>query len=325
MADSGDRLGQILAITAVVVTGLAAGCGGDAANRDATVEVDTIGGVVVVRNGTGLWGESERWQVVEEFRVGGSQCENRWGGATGGSHRLEPVPNPPSRRDVWFGSDPRHQGRACECTLASMPYRAFGEGGRSRHGLSGPSGNAQADARKAQCESPKGWTVNRPSASFSHSGAATGGSARTSANALRSVSPPDRGSGPWRRRPSTSTPSSRIGSRRSWTPPLPRKRRVGPGQDHLKDCTHGPRVHRQPFSRRDRASTPFLWLDHPPRGCRVPRPEARNRGYSYPSGGRVRALQAILRPRIPPNGPPNAQNARESGFPGSTGGGSLDV
>ena len=102
-------------------------------------------------------------------------------------------------------------------------------------------GTAQADARKAQCESPKGWTVNRPPASFSHSGAATGGSARTSANALRSVSPPDRGSGPWRRRPSSSTPSSRIRYRRSWTPPLPRKRRGVPGQDHLTDCTYGPR------------------------------------------------------------------------------------
>ncbi len=75
MADSRGRFGQILAIIAVVVTGLAAGCGGDGANRDATVEVDTIGGVVVVRNGIGLWGESERWRVVEEFRVGGSQ----WG------------------------------------------------------------------------------------------------------------------------------------------------------------------------------------------------------------------------------------------------------
>ena len=75
MAESRVRPGQILAIIAVVVTGLAAGCGGDGTNRDATVEVDTIGGVVVVRNGIGLWGESERWRVVEEFRVGGSQ----WG------------------------------------------------------------------------------------------------------------------------------------------------------------------------------------------------------------------------------------------------------
>ena len=64
---------------------------------------------------------------------------------------------------------------------------------------------------------------------------------------------------------------------------------------------------------------PFPWLDHPPRGCRVPFPEARNRGYSYPSGGRVRALQAILWSRIPPDRLQNAQNRRESGFPGSPG------
>ncbi len=124
---------------------------------------------------------------------------------------------------------------------------------------------------------------------------------------------PDGGSGPWTRRPFTLTPSSRIGFRRSRTPPLPRKRRGVPGQDHLTDCTHGPCGHRQPLSRRDRASTPFPWLDHPPRGCRVPRPEARNRGYSYPSGGRVRALQAILRPWIPPNRPQATQNGCERG------------
>ncbi len=37
-------------------------------------EVDTVGGVVVVRNGAdGLWRESEQWRVVEEFRVGNVQ------------------------------------------------------------------------------------------------------------------------------------------------------------------------------------------------------------------------------------------------------------
>ena len=36
-----------------------------------SAEVDTIGGVVVVRNGpAGLWRESEGWEVVEEFKVG---------------------------------------------------------------------------------------------------------------------------------------------------------------------------------------------------------------------------------------------------------------
>lgn len=51
----------------------------------------------------------------------------------------------------------------------------------------------------------------------------------------------------------------------------------------------------------------------------VPFLEARNRGYSYPSGGRFRALRAILRPRIPRNRPPNAENRLESGPSGSTG------
>ena len=37
-------------------------------------EVDTVGGVVVVRNGAdGLWRRSEEWRVVEEFRVGNVQ------------------------------------------------------------------------------------------------------------------------------------------------------------------------------------------------------------------------------------------------------------
>ena len=66
---------------------------------------------------------------------------------------------------------------------------------------------------------------------------------------------------------------------------------------------------------------PIPHLDHPPRGCRAPRSEARNRGYSYPSWRRVRALQAIPRPWIPPNRPPNAQNGRESGFRARQGGG----
>jgi len=73
---------------------------------------------------------------------------------------------------------------------------------------------------------------------------------------------------------------------------------------------------RQPFSRRERRLHPFRCRDPPPRGCRVRWPEARNRGYSYRSRGRVRALQAIPRPWIPPNGPQGAQNGRESGFPG---------
>ena len=75
MVNSIDRSRRIPTHLAVAVTGLAAACGGDGANPRVMAEVDTIGGVVVVRNGTGLWRKSEQWQVVEEFRVGGSH----WG------------------------------------------------------------------------------------------------------------------------------------------------------------------------------------------------------------------------------------------------------
>lgn len=53
-----------------VIAFLPAACGVDPDPR-MSAEVDTIDGVVVVRNGpAGLWRESEQWQVVEEFRVG---------------------------------------------------------------------------------------------------------------------------------------------------------------------------------------------------------------------------------------------------------------
>ena len=68
------RFGRGQAHIAVAIAGLAVACGGDADQR-VTAQVDTIGGVVVVRNGTGQWRESEQWRVVEAFRVGGSQ----WG------------------------------------------------------------------------------------------------------------------------------------------------------------------------------------------------------------------------------------------------------
>ena len=58
-----------------VLAFLLAGCVADP-NPRMSVEVDTIGGVVMVRNGpAGLWRESEEWQVVQEFRVG-----SVWGG-----------------------------------------------------------------------------------------------------------------------------------------------------------------------------------------------------------------------------------------------------
>ncbi len=62
------------AFPTAVLACLTAACGGDADPR-VTAQVDTVGGVVAVRNGPGLWRDSERWQVVEKFRVGGSQ----WG------------------------------------------------------------------------------------------------------------------------------------------------------------------------------------------------------------------------------------------------------
>ena len=74
MVNSIKRSGQSQAHVAVAIAGLTVACGGDADQR-VTAEVDTIGGVVVVRNGAGLWRESEQWKVVEDFRVGGSQ----WG------------------------------------------------------------------------------------------------------------------------------------------------------------------------------------------------------------------------------------------------------
>ena len=57
-------------IAVAVLAWLPTACAGD---TDAwlSAEVDTVGGVVVIRNGpTGRWRESEQWRVVEEFRVG---------------------------------------------------------------------------------------------------------------------------------------------------------------------------------------------------------------------------------------------------------------
>ena len=59
-----------------VLAWLSVACAGDTDAR-LSAEVDTVGGVMVVRNGpAGLWRESEQWQVVEEFRVG-----DVWGSA----------------------------------------------------------------------------------------------------------------------------------------------------------------------------------------------------------------------------------------------------
>ena len=60
----------------VALAGLTVACWADDTTLAVMPEVDTIGGVVVVRNAAGLWRESERWRVVEEFRVGSLWGDN---------------------------------------------------------------------------------------------------------------------------------------------------------------------------------------------------------------------------------------------------------
>ncbi len=65
--------GRVMTQLGAALTFLMAACGGDP-DRRVMAEVDTVGGVVVVRNGAeGLWRRSEEWRVVEEFRVGNVQ------------------------------------------------------------------------------------------------------------------------------------------------------------------------------------------------------------------------------------------------------------
>jgi len=67
-----DYAGRSLTYPALALTYLMGACGGEQSKPDVMAEVDTIGGVVVVRNATtGLWRESEEWEVVEAFRVDG--------------------------------------------------------------------------------------------------------------------------------------------------------------------------------------------------------------------------------------------------------------
>ena len=63
--------------------------------------------------------------------------------------------------------------------------------------------------------------------------------------------------------------------------PCPWARSAGAGSP---DRARGPRGHRQPFSRHERASTRFRGSTIAPRGCRVPRPEARTGGTPTPPG-----------------------------------------
>ena len=75
------------------------------------------------------------------------------------------------------------RGRGVNFHLAPNPYRALGEGGRSRHGSCRRCATAlpaavpqdvaaPADKRECQCELPADPIVNCPPASFSHSGVA---------------------------------------------------------------------------------------------------------------------------------------------------------
>ena len=68
--------GRLLVPLAIGFTSLTAACGGDDPSPRVNAEVDTIAGVVWVRNGTGLWRESEQWRVVEDFRVGSLRVRN---------------------------------------------------------------------------------------------------------------------------------------------------------------------------------------------------------------------------------------------------------
>ena len=96
------------------------------------------------------------------------------------------------------------------------------------------------------------------------------------------------------------------------------------GRCRITGWRGGPRSHRQPFSGSRARLDPVPQPDPPPRGCRVPRPEARNRGYSYLSGGRVRALHAILRPPIPPNRPQKRPEWQREAVFWASGGKGLD-
>ena len=71
-AESGRFLGPF----AVGLTSVMAGCGGVDAGAPVSAEVDTVAGVVLVRNGTALWRESQEWRVVEDFRIGSLRVTN---------------------------------------------------------------------------------------------------------------------------------------------------------------------------------------------------------------------------------------------------------
>lgn len=70
MSEQNSQSGRTLTQLAAALAVLTVACGGEDASMGAVATVDTISGVVVVRNEGAQWAESERWQIVEEFRVG---------------------------------------------------------------------------------------------------------------------------------------------------------------------------------------------------------------------------------------------------------------
>ena len=116
-------------------------------------------------------------------------------------------------------------------------------------------------------------------------------------------------------RESTGMEKSRFGG----CPPI-RARSAGAGSaDRLGARTETGHPTAASCSAVESAPPPISRLDPRSSRCPVLSRKRETGGTPTPSGGRVRALQAILRSWIPPNRPPNAQNRRESGFPGSVG------
>ncbi len=67
-------------------------------------------------------------------------------------------PTLPGGIDVAGATPGGRGGELCENTLAATPHRALGEGGRSRLGLIGPSGNGRAGHEAARHHRAGGWT-----------------------------------------------------------------------------------------------------------------------------------------------------------------------
>ena len=95
------------------------------------------------------------------------------------------------------------------------------------------------------------------------------------------------------------------------------KRRGSGPAESLRTCRHGSLGRRWPFGGDGAHLNPNVGLDPPAQKMSCSSAGSPEPGVLIPSGGRVRVLQAILRPRIPPNQPRNARHRRESGFPDS--------